>query len=138
VPKDKRDHSLREKLAAESDGIFMWALVGLRRVMNNGYRFNETAATRAELEKYRTESSSSLSFADMYLTLDEEAISVRDEVYNTYKEFCNEAGFKSMSQTIFNRDIEAQYPTIQRSRDKVSKRRVWTGLRYIAEGRDTD
>ena len=138
VPKQKRDAGLREKLATESDGIFMWALEGLRRLMSNGYCFTETAATMAELEKYKTESSSSLSFASGYLAAEDGAVVARDEVYERYKAFCNDSGFKSLSQTMFNRDIEAQFPEIQRGRDRLSKRRTWTGLRYYPEGRDTD
>jgi putative DNA primase/helicase len=138
VPKQKRDAGLREKLATESDGIFMWALEGLKRLMSNGYCFTETAATKAELEKYKTESSSSLSFASVYLAAEDGAVVARDEVYERYKAFCNDSGFKSLSQTMFNRDIEAQFPEIQRCRDRISKRRTWAGLRYYPEGRDTD
>lgn len=138
VPQEQRDAGLREKLAAESDGIFMWSLEGLRRLMRNGYCFTETAVTRAELEKYKMESSSSLSFAFGFLEADSSATAVRDEVYERYKEFCNDSGFKNLSQTMFNRDIEAQFPQIQRGRDRLSKRRTWIGLKYFEEGRDTD
>ncbi len=138
VPTEQRDAGLREKLATESDGIFMWALEGLRRLMRNGYYFTETAATRAELEKYKTESSSSLSFADNYLVAEKDAIAVRDEVYEAYKSFCSNSGFKSLSQIMFNRDIEARYPVIKRGQDRLSKRRTWIGLSYCQEGRDME
>ena len=58
VPKAKRDPNLAEKLAAERDGILMWALTGLKRLIASGYVFSETERTRAELEKYRIESNS--------------------------------------------------------------------------------
>ena len=138
VPKHKRDASLREKLATESDGIFMWCLEGLRRLMSNGYCFTETASTKAELEKYRTESSSSLSFAVGYLAGEDGSVAVRDEVYDRYKLFCQDSGFKSLSQTMFNRDIESHFQGIQRGRDRISKRRTWVGIRYYPEGGDTE
>lgn len=138
VPSHKRDASLREKLAAECDGIFMWALEGLRRLMSQGYCFTETASTKAELEKYKTESSSSLSFADSYLAAESDAMAVRDEVYEAYKNFCSNSGFKNLSQIMFNRDVEAHYPTIKRGQDRLSKRRTWIGLRFYREGRDTE
>ena len=116
----------------------MWALEGLRRLMGSGYCFTETAATKAELEKYKTESSSSLSFADSYLAAENDAIAVRDEVYEAYKNFCSNSGFKNLSQIMFNRDIEAHYPAIRRSQDRLSKRRTWIGLRFCQEGRDTE
>ena len=138
VPSHKRDASLRERFVAERDGIFMWALEGLRRIIGNGYCFTETASTKAELEKYKTESSSSLSFADSYLAAESDAIVVRDEVYEAYKNFCSNSGFKNLSQIMFNRDIEAHYPVIKRSQDRLSKRRTWIGLRFCQEGRDTE
>jgi len=47
VPPEKRDPNLIEKLAAERDGIFMWALEGLKRLIANGYAFSETESTKA-------------------------------------------------------------------------------------------
>ena len=52
VPPEKRDPNLIEKLAAERDGIFMWALEGLKRLIANGYAFSETESTKAELQRY--------------------------------------------------------------------------------------
>jgi putative DNA primase/helicase len=138
VPSHKRDAGLREKLAVESDGIFMWALEGLSRLMSNGYCFTETASTKAELERYKTESSSSLSFADSYLAAENDATVFRDDVYEAYKNFCSNSGFKNLSQIMFNRDIEAHYPVIKRGQDRISKRRTWIGLRFCQEGRDTE
>lgn len=138
IPPSKQDKSLREKLAAERDGIFMWALEGLRRLMANNYTFSETASTHAELEKYRTESSSSLSFARYYLEAATDAVCVRDDVYEQYKHYCMDSGFKNMSQIAFNKEIEARFPSIQRGRDRVSKRRIWKGLRFVPDGLEID
>ena len=40
VPKGKRDPNLTEKLAAERDGILMWALSGLKRLIASGYELD--------------------------------------------------------------------------------------------------
>ncbi|GHU51799.1 hypothetical protein AGMMS49975_06360 [Clostridia bacterium] len=62
MPAKKRDPNLREKLAVECDGIFMWALEGLKRLMANSYLFSETDRTKAEIQRYRAESNSALLF----------------------------------------------------------------------------
>ena len=127
VPKAKRDPNLAEKLAAERDGILMWALTGLKRLIASGYVFSETERTRAELEKYRIESNSVLSFAKLYCVAEEEGVTVRDDLFLRYKEYCGNAGMKPVSQTNFNKELEAGFPEITRGRDKLSKRRIWRG-----------
>ena len=39
VPKEKRDPNLIDKFRAEADGIFLFALEGLKRLISNGYKF---------------------------------------------------------------------------------------------------
>ena len=117
VPKAKRDPNLAEKLAAERDGILMWALTGLKRLIASGYVFSETERTRAELEKYRIESNSVLSFAKLYCVAEKEGVAVRDDLFLRYKEYCGNAGMKPVSQTNFNKELEAGFPEITRGRD---------------------
>lgn len=54
IPKEERDSSLIHKLTAEADGIFMWALEGLNRLIKNGFRFTECRAEEKTIETYRT------------------------------------------------------------------------------------
>ena len=137
VPKGQRDPNLTEKLAAERDGILMWALCGLKRLIESGYVFSETEKTQAELEKYRIESNSVLSFAKMYCICEAESVAVRDDLFLRYKEYCGNAGMKPVSRTKFNQGIEAAYP-VARSRDKLSKRRIWRGISFVEGGVEAD
>ena len=134
VPKAKRDPNLAEKLAAERDGILMWALCGLKRLIAANYDFSETERTRGELERYRIESNSVLSFAALYCQTGETGFVVRDELFLRYKEYCGNAGMKPVSQTNFNKELEAGYPELVRGRDKLSKRRIWRGIAYVEGG----
>lgn len=135
VPPEKRDPNLLEKLSAERDGIFMWALTGLKRLIANSYLFSETAATRAELQRYRVENNSVLLFVEEYCEFSEKRESLRDELFVRYREFCIGAGLKPVSQTGFNKEMESCFLSITRSRDKVSKRRTWKGIGYCEGGR---
>lgn len=49
-----------------------------------------------------------------------------------------DSGVKNMSQIAFNKEIEARFPSIQRGRDRVSKRRIWEGLRFVPDGLEID
>lgn len=131
VPEKRRDPNLREKLAVERDGILTWALTGLKRLMDNGYLFTETDRTKAELLRYKVESNSALSFADECCEIDAKAECVREELFQAYREYCAKNGLKPMSQANFNRDVESLDEHIERSLDKVSRRKIWKGLRYM-------
>lgn len=129
VPSNKRDPNLREKLAVERDGIFMWALDGLRRLMANSYIFTETERTKAEILRYKVESNSALLFLEECCEVDEKAECVREELFQQYREFCIKNAMKPLSQTNFNRDVEASDERIKRATDRLGKRRTWRGLR---------
>jgi len=129
VPSGKRDPNLREKLSAERDGIFMWALDGLRRLMGNSYLFSETELTKAEILRYKVESNSALMFLEECCEIDEKAECIREELFRHYREYCNKNGMKPLSQTNFNKDVESADECIKRAADRLGKRRTWRGLR---------
>lgn len=138
VQKKERDPNLREKLAVERDGILMWALIGLKRLIANSYEFTETERTRAELQRYRVESNSVLSFVEEYCELLDDGEAVRDDLFSRYKEYCNNAGMKHLSQTNFNKEIETNHQGIKRGRDRLSKRRIWKGISFCEGGKGQD
>ena len=128
VPKAKRDPNLLEKLATERDGILCWALAGLHRLIAQNYQFTETEATAEELRRYRIESNSALLFVEECCEVNPDVVSVREEVFDRYREYCARNGLRAMSQTNFNKDIEGIAPTIRRATDNVASRRIWRGL----------
>lgn len=68
--------------------------------------FSETDRTRAELQRYKIESNSVLSFVDEFCEVKKDVESMRDELFVRYKEYCNNAGLKAVSQANFNKEIE--------------------------------
>ena len=111
-----------DKLQAEADGIFLWALTGLRRLIANKYKFSETARTNAELQKYRTDSNSVLSFIEEYCTVDVNAEAERSSLFECYRDYCKDCNLQPVSQKTFNKDLESSFPTISRAKDKVGSR----------------
>lgn len=130
IPEDRRDPDIRSKLAKERNGILMWALEGLRRLIRNDYRFSETETTKAEIERYRVESNSALQFFQECCKLDGNNWKARTDVFDAYKRFCQDNCLRPMSQTSFNKDIERTYPQITRGLDPLSKRRIWKGITF--------
>lgn len=133
IPENKRDPDIRSKLAKERDGILMWALEGLRRLIRNEYRFSETETTKAEIERYRVESNSALQFFQECCALDDTSAASRTLVFERYKQFCQDNCLRPMSQNNFNKDIERAYPTITRDIDRLAKMRIWRGMKLLEE-----
>jgi len=129
VPKDKRDPELLEKFRMEADGIFLFALEGLRRLMNNHYMFSETQVNEAELQQYREESDSVLSFVKDNCELDAAYSAGSTELFDSYKKYCEECGMKPYSQKNFVQQIIATFPNVTRDIDRIAKRRVLMGIR---------
>lgn len=129
MPQDKRDPELLEKFRMEADGIFLFALEGLRRLMNNHYVFSETQVNADELQQYREESDSVLSFVKEYCELDGSYSAGSTELFNAYKGYCEECGLKPYSQKNFVQQITAAFPDVTRGIDKLGKRRILTGIK---------
>jgi putative DNA primase/helicase len=113
----------------EADGIFLFALEGLRRLMNNHYIFSETQVNADELQQYREESDSVLSFVKDYCELGEGYTIGSTEMFNAYKNYCEECGMKPYSQKNFVQMVTAAFPSVTRDIDRTAKRRVLTGIR---------
>jgi putative DNA primase/helicase len=129
VPQNKRDPNLRERIACERDGILLWALDGLKRLIANNYVFSETERTANEIQRYKVESNSALMFVEECCEIGDGFECVRNTLFEKYREYCGMNGFKSMSQTNFNKEIESADMRIKRARDKVGSRHTWRGLR---------
>ncbi|MBR4857694.1 MAG: DNA primase [Clostridia bacterium] len=133
VPVEKRDPDLIEKFAAEADGIFIFALEGLKRLMSKQFVFSETEVNKAELQQYREDSDSVLSFIKECCEIDSNASVGSTEIFNAYKEYCEECGLKPYSQRSFVQQISASYPSVTRGRDKLNTRRVMNGIKLTDE-----
>ena len=129
VPKEKRDPDLLEKFRMEADGIFLFALEGLRRLMDNRYVFSETQVNADELQLYREESDSVLSFVKEYCEEDVSYSIGSTEIFNAYKKYCEECGLKPYSQKSFVQQITTSVPGVTRGIDRIRKRRVLYGIR---------
>ncbi|MDO9565234.1 MAG: primase-like DNA-binding domain-containing protein [Candidatus Desulfaltia sp.] len=96
------------------------------------------SAQKQSFKRYRVESNSVLSFVDEYCDLSEDGEAVRDDLFSRYKEYCNNAGMKPLSQANFNKELESNHQGIKRGRDRLSKRRTWKGISFCEGGKGQD
>jgi len=128
VPADKRDPDLIEKFRLEADGIFLFALEGLKRLMKNQFQFSETEVNKAELQQYREESDSVLLFIRDCCEVGEEFAVGSTELFNAYKSYCEECGLKPYSQRMFVQQLTTALPDVNRGVDALGKRRILSGI----------
>jgi len=129
VAPDKKDPNLVDKFRGEADGIFLFALEGLRRLMDNDYKFSETETNRAELQQYREDSDSVLSFVRECCELDASAAEGSTHIYDSYKSYCDECGLKPYSHRQFVTQLTTAFPEVSKGRDADCKRRVLNGIK---------
>lgn len=124
VPKEKRDPMLLDKFRGEADGIFRFALEGLKRIINNGYRFDETEKNKTELQRYKEDSDSVLSFVSECCAVKRGEETGSTRLFDLYKKYCEESGMKPYSQRKFVSMLTEAFPEAERGTDKTGKRRI--------------
>ena len=126
IEKNKIDKALKYKFQREKEGILNWALEGLKRLYENNFEFSENELTDGVKKEYKRENNNVISFVEECCELDGLFSCSRIEIYEAYKEFCVEAGLKTLSQIKFNKELEGNF-NITRSRS--GKLRSWNGVR---------
>lgn len=132
-PVEERDPNLPEKLWAERDYIFTWAMKGLNRLIENNFIFSSSRVSERVLEQYKTQYCPEQIFFSKYLVLDENKIISRDEVQQQYEKFADECGIKVGCYDI-KAFISNNYPQVKQKRKRINGSKnplaVYEGLAF--------
>ena len=128
IPEDQRDPHLLDKLKLERDGILAWALIGLKRLVENNYRFSETDRTKAELRRYRMDNNNVLAFIEDCCTTGPDFVCYREDLYREYVEYCGLSNQRPMSRKRFNEIMEMPDSGVVRGQDSLNGRKTWKGI----------
>jgi putative DNA primase/helicase len=117
IPENERDPELAKKIIAEElPGIFIWAIYGMQRLLEQkGFTYSEKAAKA--VEDYRKQSDSVAMFMSEleYQPGFKHSITLK-ELYSDYKCYCNEFGNKSVSHTKFGDRLRKLGYSLDRAR----------------------
>lgn len=138
-PRDRVDDPfLSEKLLAEIDGIFLWALEGLKRLIQNNYSFTISEQARQNMEENISEGNNVTAFlkSEGYIEFkaDDEISSQR--LYELYKLWCEDNALNALSLHSFCVQMAALSPDYrleQSNRIRVNGRLVrgYVGIRPV-------
>ena len=101
IPKEKQDCTLLEKMLKEREGIVFWALEGLHRLIDNGYRFTHSTACEEQIKALRSESDTLYNFIiNNYTVTNDKNDRVRRSEFNSeYENWCYSMGFIPLAKT---------------------------------------
>lgn len=98
------DPGIKEKLKLEASGILNWIIAGYVRLENQG-RFSETEETSKMLESYHYENNPLLGFFEDNIKFEGKLLESSDELYKSFKGYCQEAGVLPIRRTTFLKEI---------------------------------
>ena len=97
--------------------------------MGNGFRFSVTKENEEELQRYREESDSVLSFVKECCETGDGFRASSTELFSAYKAYCEECGLIPYSQRKFVQQVLTAFPSVQKEIDRMAKRRMLKGIR---------
>ena len=110
-PEDRADDPfLTEKLAAEKEGIFLWCLEGLNRLIANNYQFTISERAEANIRMIAKDANNVPEFlrSEGYLIYDPESGTSTKDLYEAYKDWCEDNAEITLSIKSFANQM-AQY-----------------------------
>lgn len=108
IPEEEQDKELHTKIIKnELSGVFNWVLEGLNRLLEQK-NFTYSDVVQKAREDYELKSDSVRVFIDeMEYKKSPTEYVLRKELYREYRNFCNEEGFKAVSNTNFIERLES-------------------------------
>ena len=101
---DRRDDPyLAEKLCAEAEGIFLWALKGLHRLIENDYRFTISEAAEENMTAAVSEGNNIVEFlnSEGYIRFKADFGASSRDLYSMYRRWCEDNAVSALSSKSF-------------------------------------
>ena len=103
-PDREDDPFLGEKLIAEAEGIFLWCLEGLHRLIDNGYRFSISQRAEDNLTKAMQDGNNIIVFmqSEGYIRLEKGTHATSKQLYSAYSQWCEDNLEKPLGERSFS------------------------------------
>ena len=98
------DPDIAEKMCTEAEGIFLWCLDGLRRLMGNHYQFTISERAKENMEAAVSDGNNVVDFmaAEGYIRLKADMQASSKELYAVYKVWCEDNALNPLSAKSFS------------------------------------
>lgn len=130
------DPYLSERLMEERDGVFLWSLFGLERLLQNG-RFNVPEIVRIESAEFMKILNLTPIFVAKQCVLGRSKKVGTSTLYDAYRCWCFREGYRAGSRRKFCAEILSDYPSVRKSVINLTNTRqrgfVGIGLKSVLE-----
>ncbi len=98
------DPDIAEKMAAEVEGILLWAFKGLQRLVKNGFQFTESDRAKRNRELVKRDNNNVFDFLESegYIRLKADASTSSKELYEVYRMWCEENSLNAIKARGFS------------------------------------
>ena len=129
-PDGKPDRHLKEKLAKEIEGIAIWAIEGLKRLLNNK-EFTKPRVSEKYLQEFKETNNPLLLMLDETCQISNKLSVPTNQLFELYKQWCKENNYFSTTKHSFGRKLHS-------TNKEIYKKRIWEGSErlYIYQGID--
>lgn len=103
IPKDKQIADLDDVLKAEKAGVFNWLMQAYRR-LKSSHAFTRSERSVRWLETYKRENDTEFVYCQEQLDYDPAAKMTGQDLYNDYRHWCEQSGFKPKNITQVAKD----------------------------------
>lgn len=102
-PNRKDDPYIAEKMCAEAEGIFLWALEGLHRLISNDYKFTVSQSAQDNMDAAVSDGNNIIEFlsSEGYIRFKADYEVSSKDLYAVYKLWCDDNALSSLSQKSF-------------------------------------
>ena len=122
---EEQDNGLEAKLMREADGILAWMVRGAKLYLKSGLKCS--AAMKAEVAQYRTESDLLGEFLADNTTMDPTDEIKQRELYTAYRLWCDASGLKLVSKRVLTEQLTER----GFGQRKSGSERYYTGLKLV-------
>lgn len=102
-PNRKDDPYIAEKMCAEAESIFLWALEGLHRLIDNDYKFTVSQSAQENMDAAVSDGNNIIEFlsSEGYIRFKADYEVSSKDLYAVYKLWCDDNALSSLSQKSF-------------------------------------
>jgi P4 family phage/plasmid primase-like protien len=125
IPKDQRNPNLPGQLAAEKPGIFSYLILGWQRLTKYG-SFTMPERSQRWREEYKHENDTEYLFFQEELELNEKGRMGGGELYNAYRIWCENNGFKTKNLA----QIAKDWRRLGLTDHHTNGHAIWTGATF--------
>ena len=90
-------------MCAEAEGIFLWTLEGLRRLIDNDYRFTISEQAQENMRAAVADGNNAIEFMQStgYIAFEPNAAASSKDLYAAYKLWCEDNAYNALSMKSF-------------------------------------